>query len=122
MPAGNFSDVLNLRPSDGGVDADGPLDAGAHVLEICVWIVQRQPGNGNDAAATEMTTDPSGRAGFFEDPLTQTADRKWKLPVKHIEASTPLVNGPAFAMALALIEDGSGQRKGQLWAQSVVLM
>jgi hypothetical protein len=125
MPTfGKFSETLDLVKSPDRtiqVVAKGPKDANETIKEICAWVFQR---NGDDdAAATEMTTVPSGKEAF-----TQTR-REWTLPLMKIESDVAFRKGPAIAAAIALIEipitDANGNsakaEKVLIWSQSIDL-
>jgi hypothetical protein len=119
---GNFEDELDLVvdpiTKQVHVDANGP--AYGEVVELCVWIIQKQ--SGGDAAATQITTYP-GRGGVEtgEKKLADgTSQKTWRL--RALQASTqPLEPGFATAMAIALFRE-DGKEQAQLWAQAVDLV
>ncbi len=118
---GKFFETLDLMESPSGaitISAAGPKSRDEAVKEICVWVFQR---NGDDdAAATEMTTVAEGREAF-----TQSA-QKWTLQVKKIESKIPFEEGPAIAVAIALIDGPTdGRKKAEKvlqWSQSIDLV
>jgi hypothetical protein len=98
-----------LRVTDGTVAAKGPLDADEKVLELCAWVFQGE--DPDDAAATEMTTsDP--KPVFKGDPP------EWSLTLGHVPDSKKLKGGPAFAVAVALMEtdkETAGKQRTVVW-------
>jgi hypothetical protein len=117
---GNFEDKLQLvKDPDTGdihVEAKGPVDG--DVVELCVWIIQRQ--GESDAAATQITTYPGrGKLKIEKDPVTNK--KTWEL--RALKASTrPLKPGFATAMAIALFLEENGEEQAYQWAQSVELV
>lgn len=103
------------------VNAKGPLLPGDNVKEICAWVYQK---NGvNDAAATEMTLTDAARATLTEegkDPFDGSIPERWSLELKQI-SNASLRNAPAFAVAIALILDASGNEKVVWWGQPLEL-
>ena len=101
MPV-RFNETLSV--ANGTVDARGPLDSDEKVLELCAWVFQGE--DPDDAAATEMTTsDP--KPPFSGDPP------EWTLRLDHVPNSRKLKGGPAFAVAVALME--SKNKKNVVW-------
>jgi hypothetical protein len=118
---GNFVDQLDLyvdpETKQTSVVATGP-SYGDGVVEMCIWIVQKNEGSASDAAATQITTYP-GKGGLTEPTVDGTL--MWKL--RALQTSTnPLVPGPATAMAIALFRDEDGEEQARFWAQSVDLV
>jgi hypothetical protein len=92
MPV-RFNETLSV--TDGSVAATGPLDDDEKVLELCAWVFQGK--DPDDAAATEMTTnDPK--------PVFKGNPPEWSLRLGQVPDSKKLKGGPAFAVAVALIE------------------
>ncbi len=118
MPV-RFDDELNVRapgtngPQDpGGVDGAGPKDPGETVLEMCAWVFQKQ--GASDLAATEMTTTGA--------PLTQTPTT-WSLPLGTLAKGIgALGTGDAFAVAVALVKEATGEQKVIWWGHPVTLV
>ena len=98
------------------VIAEGPLDVGQTVKEICAWVVQRGADK-NDVAATEMTTDSSVRAG---NAFASVPGKGWILPLRQI-STRPLLEGAAFAAGIALLTEADGREKASIWAEVVYL-
>jgi hypothetical protein len=95
-----FDDVLRLA-GDGSVDAQGPLDGpNEEMLELCAWVFQR---SGTDAAATEMSTT----GGHLEFPPGPPP--KWRMVLGKV-GDADLVEGDAFAIAVALLKQDGNQR------------
>ena len=119
---GNFKDKLDLFEDtitkQIHVDAKGP--AYGEVVNLCVWIVQKQPAG--DAAATQITTFP-GRGGLQTGQETLpdgTIQKTWQLRALQTSAN-PLKPGFATAMAIALFRE-DGKEQAQQWAQAVELV
>lgn len=108
-----FSDPSDPKnPDKNGVEAAGPLSPGEEIKEICAWVYQRS--GGNEAAATEMTTTPEGKAKF------EQSQGRWKLPLAQI-SETNFREAPAFAVAMALLLDASGNENVVWWGHPVEL-
>jgi hypothetical protein len=129
MPV-RFHDELKLRPprldsqgelevdqnghvDHGGVDAAGPVDEGDTVQELCAWVFQQQAVN--EVAATEMTTSHHGPGGDLE-----LSAGEWKLKLGKI-GDVDLVEGKAFAVAVALIKEPSERERVIWWGHPVTL-
>ena len=103
------------------VIAIGPLHADDELKEVCAWIYQPTSVVGSDAAATEMHFEngdhPPG-AGHFQ----QVPGERWLLPLKRI-STAEFRDGPAFAVAIALIVDTSARNNQRVvwWGQPVDL-
>jgi hypothetical protein len=101
MPV-RFKETLSV--TNGSVDARGPLDPDEKVLELCAWVFQGE--DPDDAAATEMTTkDPK--------PVFNGNPPEWSLTLDRVPDSKELKGGPAFAVAVALME--RDQKKNVVW-------
>jgi hypothetical protein len=105
MPV-RFDDLLHL--STAGVVAEGPVDPGETVVEMCAWVFQRGE---NDAAATEMTTT-GGKLVL--------SPGRWKLPLAKV-GQFDVVPGQAFAVAVALMKDADGKQRVVWWGHPVDL-
>ena len=119
---GNFKDKLNLveDPITKHVHVDAKGPAYGDVVEMCVWIIQKQ--RAGDAAATQITTFP-GRGGVETDKEKLpdgTTQKTWQL--RALQASTnSLKPGFATAMAIALFRE-DGKEQAQFWSQAVELV
>jgi hypothetical protein len=115
---GNFEDRLHLVKDpvtpDMHVEAMGP--AYGNVVELAVWVIQKQ--GASDAAAAQFTKI-TGRTGLTS-PTLADGTTGWGLVARQV-STLPLKPGYATAMAIALfLEDG--EQKAQFWAQSVELV
>ena len=99
-------------PEKNGVDAAGPLSDEEFIKEICAWVYQRN--SGNEAAATEMTTTKGGKEKFRQ------GKGRWTLTLSKI-SKTPFRDAPAFAVAMALLLDGSGNENVVWWGHPIEL-
>jgi hypothetical protein len=107
-----FDDVLTLT-GDGGVDAQGPLDPpNEEVLELCAWVFQRSD---TDSAATEMSTT-GGHLESLPGPPP-----KWRMVLGKV-GDTELVEGDAFAVAVALMRNRDGNQRVVWWGHPVTLV
>ncbi len=104
-----FDDVLELT-ADGGVDAKGPLDADETMKELCAWVFQEQ--DENQAAATEMTTT--------DGPIDTSIRGKWRFRLGKV-GDYDLREGPAFAVAVALIRDAHDKQTVVWWGHPITL-
>jgi hypothetical protein len=94
------------------VDAAGPVTDGTKIKEICAWVFQD---NGrNSAAATEMTTENP-------DAFDGSVPGRWRLELSQI-SETPLQNGLAFGVAVALLEKDGGQEQVIWWGHPLELV
>jgi hypothetical protein len=139
MPIGNFDRFLVLN-SDGRVMGRGPLDPDVEdVLELCAWVVQRYAGTeaehvGCDAAATEMALPRLPGDRLVVTPGTGGQPGSWEMRLEQVEKQpqpppppremTPLVLGPAFAIAMAKAYTKGDPRKEvvEMWAEPVTLV
>ena len=96
------------------VDAGGPITGGETIQEVCAWVYQRS--GGNEAAATEMTTTPEGK-NQFDDSVAG----RWKLRLTQI-SDTGFRDAPAFAVAMALLLDASGNERVVWWGHPIELI
>lgn len=122
MPGDQFDSTLQLRAATTPpeVVAKGDLNTNDDVRELCVWIIQHDP-NGNDAAATEMTGAKQASA-VSQTPVGEP-NRKWTMVVPTISDVALLKPGPAFAFAIALIEDAANNaQRVAIWGQTVNLV
>jgi hypothetical protein len=114
-------ELMKLPNNEIEIVARGPKATDDKIRELCVWVFQR---NGdNDAAATEMTT--VSRKAF------KVTDGDWRLRIGKIKSRIPFQEGPAIALAIALIDhpierdtEGNPTKRAQkvlLWSQSVDL-
>jgi hypothetical protein len=117
---GNFEDKLKLvrdkdpANTDVHVEAMGPTYG--NVVELSVWVIQKQ--GASDAAAAQFT-QVTGRPGLTS-PTLADGTTGWGLLARQVSV-LPLKPGYATAMAIALfLEDG--EQKAQFWAQSVELV
>jgi hypothetical protein len=108
-----FDDTIAFDGTD--VVALGPIDAIDAIREVCAWVYQPTAGRQQDAAATEMTTSAEGLQGF-----RQTTSR-WVLRLNQVGA-LPVAEGPAFAVAVALLRDTSSNERVVWWGHPVVLV
>ena len=100
-----FEETLELT-ADGPVGA-GPIDDGAALVSLRVWIVQ----NNRSAAA-------AGRTPFGEAPLQGT----WRIATKLEPESGHFAAGDsAHAFALAVVKTPEGETKVEQWDQMVTL-
>lgn len=113
MPV-KFNDTLRLTEG-GNVMAVGPRDKSDDIKELCAWVYQRQ---GSDvAAATEMTTT-GGKLRQHDGKNPRWEMELGKVPEDgHLE----LDPGGAHAVAVALIEDGTGNTSVFVWGEAVML-
>jgi hypothetical protein len=120
MPV-RFDDSLPFTGND--VLAIGPLDAGDTIKEVCAWVFQPTTDRQQDSAATEMTTDAqTGRPAFRQ------TDTRWLLRLSKVGSPANRFRpGPAFAVAVALIETSGDERERERervvwWGHPVVLI
>ena len=125
MPV-RFHDQLNVRdpgtngPEDpGGVDATGPKGPGETVLEMCAWVFRQQ--GADHVAATEMTTNAPPGTLIQNPPDTQIPLDTWRLPLGTL-GSVALGTGDAFAVAVALVKEATGEQKVIWWGHPVTLV
>jgi hypothetical protein len=103
------------------VVAIGPLHEHDELKEVCAWIYQPTSVKGSDAAATEMHFENAPHlpgAGHFQ----QVKEERWLLPLKRI-SKAEFEDGPAFAVAIALIVDTRAPNNQRVvwWGQPVDL-
>jgi hypothetical protein len=122
MPA-RFDDVIPFFGA--GVVAIGPLHSGEKLKEVCAWIYQPTATLGVDVAATEMHFSDD-HPHQNEDPshFAQVDGVRWLLPLNRIGETGEFVEGPAFAVAVALILqiDNPGKQRVVWWGQPVDLV
>jgi hypothetical protein len=113
MPV-KFNDTLQLT-GGGKVMAVGPRDESDDIKELCAWVYQRQ--GSDDAAATEMTTT----GGKLKQPNGK--DPRWEMELGKVpeDGRLELEAGWAHAVAVALIEDGTGNTSVFVWGETVML-
>jgi hypothetical protein len=100
-----FNDVLDVDQG-GGVVAKGPRDATTErIVDLCAWVFQR---GDHDAAATEMTHH--GEHLVQGGGHLEVEDDRWTLQLAQIGDQAALGPGDAFAVAVALLEEGGKQR------------
>jgi hypothetical protein len=135
MPAGKFDEQLKVN-TDNSVAAGGPLDKTvAKVIELCVWVTQRQEDTTtSDAVANAMAPDEavamekaakgeemdmSGPLVKLLQPLTDAA--RWTLLLKDLETDTLFRDGSATAIAIGVFEIAGGKRTAFVWSEPVWL-
>jgi hypothetical protein len=114
---GNFYDELTLNTNldkTTWVEAGGPVYDGT-LREISVFVAQPEKGGPNDAVAAKSTLAP-GSGG-----LDLSTPGEWRMRADQ-RTGTVLSYGKAFAMAIAVFMNKSGEEKVRLWAQSVDLV
>src|SRR4051794_24764600 len=119
MAIGNFDDKLKLftDPTTKEVHVDATGVGYGDVLELCIWIIQKQ--GPSDAAATQITTYP-GRGGLQTATLPDKT-KTWQLRAV-AKSTNPLKPGFATAMGIGLFLDTEGDQQVRFWAQSVELV
>src|SRR5262252_4008255 len=141
MAAGNFDEMLEVILGADGmqvVKASGPLDAGvAEVVELCVWVVQRDQLNQDDAVANAMSgeTNLAAAQSQTRNGMSMgagvnvagrgTATAHWDLLLDDREGTEAVkfVEGPAAAYAIGvfLSAEPEGKRRAFVWSESVRL-
>src|ERR671931_1893996 len=113
MPV-KFDDTLQLT-GGGNVMAAGPRDTSDDIKELCAWVYQRQ--GSDDAAATEMSTT----GGKLRQP--DAHNPRWEMELGKVpkDGQLELEPGWAHAVAVALIEDGTGTTGVFVWGETVML-
>lgn len=113
MPV-KFNETLRLT-GGGNVMAVGPRDKSDDIKEICAWVYQRR--GSDDAAATEMTTT----GGKLKQP--DANNPRWEMELGKVpeDSQLELEPGWAHAVAVALIEDGTGSTGVFVWGETVML-
>jgi len=100
-----FHDVLKVHPG-GMVIATGPRDSATEqIVDLCAWVFQR---GDHDAAATEMTRH--GNHTVHPGGQLQVAGDRWSLELGKIGNKAEVTPGDAFAVAVAMLEEGGKQR------------
>jgi hypothetical protein len=133
MPAGKFEEQLTM--TDGVILAAGPLDKTvAHVIELCVWVSQRQEDpKKSDAVANAMSPERelaelkaggmSMSEAVVEVTKVGTDDARWTLLLRDQETDTPFTEGSATAAAIAVFETAppGSKRTAFVWSEPVWL-
>jgi hypothetical protein len=136
MPA-RFDEMLEVDLVNGVqvIKAGGPIDANvAQVVELCVWVVQRNRLDQDDAVANAMRGE--GEPAEVEaQSMTMTAGvnvagrgtstAHWDLLLDDREGTQAVdfVEGPAVAYAIGvfLSEEPDVKRRAFVWSESVRL-